>query len=240
MKTLIPYIFDGPFGRFTNAFSSWKPFDTNLINTKTWSQLTIITYNVYFHGSGFVRFPFVLELIKSHSPDIVAIQECTHNFLELLMNDKDIKEHFVLSHTTSKLWNTWYGVVLLVKRDLNVKQMGTLEYQNTRMGRECLFVEIDINGKRFALATSHFESGFTDKDKRKEQWEIATTFLKNFDLKVLCGDFNVQTDDTEESLFLGNLGWEDTWVSGHKIGQAAAGGFTFGKFNLENNDGVMK
>lgn len=82
-------------------------------------QLSILTYNVWLENvHKLKRARALLELVKKYSPDILALQEVTGDFLQYLMTQMDwIKAHYWCSDPGdgSTFGPSSYGVLLLAK-----------------------------------------------------------------------------------------------------------------------------
>lgn len=62
------------------------------------------------------------------------------------------------------------------------------------MGRDALFVDINIDGKTVRLCTTHLESFPEGSSKRPGQLSIAAEYLHQTDVGILGGDLNALKD----------------------------------------------
>lgn len=156
------------------------------------------------------RFKEIINSIVKIVPEIICLQECNQLFITTLVNDSRISRSYYISDIDGKTLDTWYGVVILVKKSLHLISFQKMQFPTTRMGRSLLTARLSIAGKLVVVGSSHFESGIEDWNVRQEQLTKSTDFL-NADACFLCGDFNVYDDDLETK-FLLSLGWNDPWL----------------------------
>ncbi|KAJ3320078.1 hypothetical protein HDV06_005728 [Boothiomyces sp. JEL0866] len=214
--------------RHWNPFAGmrWTPITLPYGKQRPGNSLSLVTYNIWFDGLlQKERCNALIQEISIYDPDIICLQECTNGSQKVLAENPYIRQKYIMSDFGTESFDTWYGVVMLTKRDLLVTSIEKIPF-NSRMGRFLVKTTLSLHGKQITIGTSHFESGFSDSECRKLQWRESTSNLS--ELAILCGDFNIH-DDEMETEFLSNLGWKDSWHGAKKQAKdLERNGVTFG------------
>jgi exodeoxyribonuclease-3 len=154
-----------------------------------------VTWNV---NSLRARLPRVLELLETHQPDVVALQEtkCTQENFPLL--ELDAAGYEVIHHSTGQ----WAGVALLVRRPL-APDLPLLGLPGDAVPTEARWCEVTVSGIRFVstyvpngrtLDSPEFprKLGFLEAAAKR----AAAIRAENPELSlVIAGDMNVAPDD---------------------------------------------
>jgi endonuclease/exonuclease/phosphatase family metal-dependent hydrolase len=178
--------------------------------------MKVLTQNVWFEDViSEERYTEILKNIEKIGPDIVCFQECTVQFLEILVS-QDWIQNYTISDRDGKTFMGLYGVILLIKKPIQILRITRIPFPNSKMGRGLITAILLWEGKQIAIGSSHFESerGSEGIETRKAQYKICTEYLfSQGDIAVLCGDFNIG-DEQKESTHLNSLGWKDACATG--------------------------
>lgn len=200
--------------KYVTGFTNWLDFEPNPEKTVSDSpSLSLATLNTYFENffNG-QRYRKSLDNLKQLSPDIIALQECTVEFLrEFLAKDVWIQQNYIVSDVSGVTF-TGYGVTLLVKKsrpDISLHSMVKIPFSNSKQARALVAALVSLGQYSVAIGTAHFESKNAILE-RAGQFEVATEYLRKTDAQVLflCGDFNIE-EDKAESETIKNFGWSD-------------------------------
>lgn len=82
---------------------------------------------------------------------------------------------------------------MLLPKSMVITNVFRVHYE-TSMGRDALFVDINIDGKTVRLCTTHLESFPEGSSKRRGQLAIAAEYLHQTDVGILGGDLNALKD----------------------------------------------
>lgn len=82
---------------------------------------------------------------------------------------------------------------MLLPKSMAITNVFRVHYE-TSMGRDALFVDINIDGKTVRLCTTHLESFPEGSSKRRGQLAIAAEYLHQTDVGILGGDLNALKD----------------------------------------------
>lgn len=156
-------------------------------------ELHIISYNVYFDDqTGITRYPEILKLIHKENYNIIALQECTPRFIELLLKDKQLNKY------TMAFGNARHGYQNILLTSLPVSKQGDIAL-TTQMGRSAPYIILENSHTQ--IINVHLESGLFDEDARKKQINEILDAGINSDTLIITGDFNFGDGANEELLF---------------------------------------
>lgn len=82
---------------------------------------------------------------------------------------------------------------MLLPKSMATTNVFRVHYE-TSMGRDALFVDVNIGGKTVRLCTTHLESFPEGSSKRPGQLSIAAEYLHQTDVGILGGDLNALKD----------------------------------------------
>jgi tyrosyl-DNA phosphodiesterase 2 len=160
--------------------------------TGTVSTLKIITQNIWFDRyEQHTRYTELLKQLNEADADVICLQEVIKPFLQLVTESDWIRERYFISDVTGYTLER-YGVMILTRLPVDHFCFTRLP---TQMGRSLIHALFELgDGKRFGVATVHFES-LGNRDLRAQQISIAAQVLdERYDDAVLCGDFNFDSD----------------------------------------------
>ncbi|KAK3314953.1 hypothetical protein B0H66DRAFT_583707 [Apodospora peruviana] len=199
---------------------------------------------------------------RLNSPEItnqeVSILSWNIDFMRILPN---ARMKAALAHLRSLVeGETQRSIIMLnemVMSDLNLiqsadwiqrgyRQVFRVHYDATNMGRDALFVDIDLpQDKTFRICSTHLESLVADPPMRPDQLAQAAKFMHEAGASVLGGDLNaiqpfdktLHLDNNLKDAYLESGGEEDA-ESGMTWGQMAST-WQRGKFGLTRMDKML-
>lgn len=195
-------------------------------------RFSIASWNVWFDPLGQQqRYSAILSACRALSPDIICFQEVTPSFVSMLDAASDIRDDYSLSD--HELDRYPYGNMMLAKKGIDISfQFIPLP---SEMGRKMLLAEATwTDGTRIGVGNVHLES-LSSRPVREQQLQVCERVLRDYDMSILCGDFNfcsyrnyIETDN--EGLGLENdvlrrimPDYKDMWPQVHPTEQ----GYTF-------------
>ena len=181
------------------------------------------------------------SLIRGHPDETAAViflQECVESDLTLLAADSWVQKTFAITDTSTKNWQSGhYGTVTLIDRRLSVRDVFRVHYENTRMQRDGLFVDVSFPSsnratKSIRLCNTHLESLALNPNLRPSQMQLCAKYMHSdgIDGAAVAGDFNaiqdfdrqLHSDNQLKDAYLECGGLEDDAVGGHTWGQQAS------------------
>lgn len=118
------------------------------------------------------------------------------------------------------------GTCLLIPKSLYISRVFRVHYENTRMGRDGLFVDLVINDKTLRLCSTHLESLVADPPRRPGQLTAAAGFMREEYASILGGDLNA-IQPFDKSLHSEN-GLKDAYIENGGV-EDAESGMTWGQ-----------
>ena len=83
---------------------------------------------------------------------------------------------------------------MLIPKSMAITDVCRVHYEVTDMGRDALFVDVDVNGKTIRLCSSHLESLPAVPPIRPQQLAEAAKYLHQAHAGILGGDLNAIQD----------------------------------------------
>lgn len=169
-------------------------------------DVRLLTWNVWFGGHMFdERCAALLAELQRRRPDVIALQEVTHELLYDLLSAPWIRAAYQVSQREVQA----YDVVILSR--LPIRRLAELALP-TDMGRRLLVAELACG---LAVATVHLESTREEARTRAAQLAIVQPALAGrYEDVVLVGDMNFQPDDPVENAAL-DPSFLDVWPTMH-------------------------
>lgn len=156
-------------------------------------SVKFISYNVYFDDeSGKSRYPRIIKFLESNELQVIALQECTPQFIKLLKRSPVLKKFQIVQGDLSQ----GYSNVILT--NLPTTLSGDISIYS-RMGRSIPF--IILKDQNLLVANVHLESEDSQKSTRIKQIRLLQEQTSNHKNKMFIGDFNFG-DNAEEELLL--------------------------------------
>lgn len=171
---------------------------------------------------------------RPSAPAVIFLQEMLHSDLAILSDHPGIRAHFYMTDLTPEYWESGhYGTVTLVDKRLPVNEVFRVHYNDTRMERDALFVDIlhPASSKPVRFCNTHLESLIATPPLRPSQMSIAAKFMHDEKVagSILAGDLNaiqpfdktLHSDNKLKDAYL-ELGGSEDDETGHTWGQQAA------------------
>ena len=177
-----------PVGTFDAAANRWK--DIDVAGTVERSELTVLTYNVWFsdHFAG-RRFQAIADLLSRDMPDIMVFQEITPTALTVFLDQPWIRESYYRATVAGDDFGN-YGMLMLSTMPIS---RATYTRLPTRLGRGYLCAEVTVNGNPMVVCSVHLESGKAAAGLRVRQLHRVFHSLRTADEAVVLGDFNMRS-----------------------------------------------
>ncbi|KAI6799393.1 hypothetical protein KC361_g2886 [Hortaea werneckii] len=166
---------------------------------------------------------------------VIFLSECLHSDLRLITSDPWVQRAFHITDTDGSYWQSGhYGTTTLIDRRLSIESCFRVHYEQTRMERDALFVDVNMGkqGKPVRLCNTHLESLALDPPLRPLQMQLCAHYMHDsaVDGAVLAGDLNaiqdfdrrLHSDSDLKDAYLEFGGTEDDAEAGHTWGQQAA------------------
>lgn len=169
--------------------------------------LTLLTWNVWFGLERTARrWGALLAATKQLRPDVIAFQEVTAPFLELLHKQRWLARGYTLSDPEGAEIDG-YGNVIATRSS---PTRTATEALPSEMGRKLVIVEAPFAGRSWAFGCVHLESYRESADARGRQLKRVFERMDGYDDAVLMGDFNFCASWTEENERI-PAPWIDAW-----------------------------
>jgi endonuclease/exonuclease/phosphatase family metal-dependent hydrolase len=128
----------------------WRPASSRNAVTDRIDSLRLVTWNIWFDKlEQDRRYSSVLkELTSIPSVDVIALQEVTSAFLEMIQVDSIIQKDWLLTdhrdaNHRQQITENWYGNIFLVRRKWAGNIRGwVIKFQTSKLGRFLVTVEI--------------------------------------------------------------------------------------------------
>jgi endonuclease/exonuclease/phosphatase family metal-dependent hydrolase len=168
-------------------------------------SFTIISYNIWFQMKDRRARTIALgDILKKSNADVICLQEVTANVLTYLKHILEEYKYMYPNEISS------YGDVIFSKHEIIKHEI--YHYKVSDMGRNLKLITILINGKEINIASTHFESEFTEYNLIKRgQYQRAGQLLGSLDTVIFCTDTNISNDGDEEAFNNSFPDWTDTW-----------------------------
>ncbi|KAL1884514.1 hypothetical protein Plec18167_002104 [Paecilomyces lecythidis] len=162
------------------------------------SQIRLLTWNIdalvpYAEERMFSALKYLEVLYRdlqekstsSHNPPLVIFfQEMLNSDLEQIQETDWIRQNFYVTDLSDEFWESgYYGTTTLVDKRLDVQRVFRVHYKNTRMQRDGLFVDVNVqpvDGDKptvLRLCNTHLESLTSNPPRRPVQLRIASTYM---------------------------------------------------------------
>ncbi|CAF2874892.1 unnamed protein product [Rotaria sp. Silwood2] len=161
-----------------------------------------------------MRFNSLCDILNKSQAQIIGLQEMTKNTLQQLSSQSFVQERYYLSDFDGPIFNTWYGVVLLIDIQLHVSDINLIDFPQSTMGRRLILAEIKLDQDEIVrIGTVHLES-LNNKEQRSYQLDICQKkFNHSPGSYILMGDFNFNGNGQENlDQFNRSPKWIDVWT----------------------------
>jgi len=154
---------------------------------RTERSLSLLTWNVWFGlEKPHRRWTELLAIVGSLRPDVIAFQEVTDPFLQMLRAEPWVKKAYEISDPRGESIDR-YGTVIVTRMPMEIVDVYPLE---SDMDRKLVVVEAEFAGASWAFAGVHLESMVESEKARGRQLEQIFEILSPYEHAVLMGDLN--------------------------------------------------
>jgi tyrosyl-DNA phosphodiesterase 2 len=158
-------------------------------------SVSVLTWNVWFGLEKPVkRWTRLLADAAELGPDLIAFQEVTDPFLEMLRNEPWVRKAYRISDPRGESISS-YGSVIVSRHPILRHEVLPLD---SEMDRKLVVVETEVAGSAWTVATVHLES-LESATVRARQLEQILEYLGPAPSVILCGDFNFCSSWAEEN-----------------------------------------
>ena len=180
-------------------------------------QLKILSYNVWFDESVALlqRINEISNIIENEQPNIICLQEVTHNIYRILSNKAWWRKYYPSYHLHNELGP--YFVLILT--DDKSSRFNRKPFPYSRMGRELLYCMSEE--RSILIATTHLESPTPPLLNEKERINQLKQSLDWLDTKFTSAQHPVTTvresntmastskslDTVQDVILIGDLNW---------------------------------
>ncbi len=150
-------------------------------------SIQVLSYNVYFRNTQ-QNHQKIIDFIKAHDYDLIALQEVTSSFTQMLQNDPVLGNYYQYTENIQK----HYANLTLTKRP--AQRHKVISYYSP-MGRNAVSTLIH----NVTFINVHLESMLEDTPVRIRQ--LQTILDQEYERFVILGDFNFGKEDVENTVF---------------------------------------
>ncbi|MBD2041001.1 endonuclease/exonuclease/phosphatase family protein [Microcoleus sp. FACHB-672] len=194
--------------KFNRKKRSWVD-DVDAGVNITATQLTLVTYNVWF--SEYYRkkrCEALLQIIHDCDADVISLQEVTPSFLKILLQQEWVRNSYYISDAIG-VTVTPYGVLFLSK--IPISRLSFYKLPSS-MNRTLLISELCVNGEVIKIATVHLESQKSSAPLRAEQLSLIFPLIQDSPHALLMGDFNFCSSWKSENDNI-DSSYQDMWAT---------------------------
>lgn len=158
-------------------------------------SLSVLTWNVWFGlEKPVARWTRLLADVAALRPDLIAFQEVTEPFLEMLRKEPWVRKSYDISDPRGESI-TSYGSVIVSRHPIRRRDVVELD---SEMDRKLVMIETEVSDVVWTVGTVHLES-LDASELRSRQLEQVFERLGPAPDAILCGDFNFCSSSTEEN-----------------------------------------
>eukprot|EP00741_Cyanophora_paradoxa_P004337 tig00000792_g4211.t1 len=194
-------------------------------------RLRALGYNVWFDpfAEG-ARMKAIGDIIATHAPDIIGLQECTEQNLPQLAMHPVMREYPYRSDPgTGRTLRNSYGVVLFSRLPFT-RQPEMQAFTETRMGRELLGAEVRVGPTAVSVFTAHLESLNSARTREAQIVEVRAAMRRQRNA-IFWGDTNILSAEERHPALEGlNDAWDEARQGPGYTYDCLANKMNFGKY----------
>lgn len=191
---------------FSESAGRWVPAPNHKNGPLAIDRLRVATYNVWFDPfESKRRCEAVLSILASENADVIALEEVTQPFLEVVLKTPWVREQFWVScdHVDPTLR---YDVMMLTRLPARF-----LAHNLTSiMGRRMHTLELETTEGLLAIAGVHLESMRDMTPTRLTQIDECLPLLAKAQSAIWLGDFNAAPETEEDARIRAHFA--DSWA----------------------------
>ncbi|MFT3925831.1 MAG: endonuclease/exonuclease/phosphatase family protein [Myxococcales bacterium] len=195
-----------PMFAFSESADRWLPAQHHTNGPLSIDRLRVATYNVWFDPFELKRrCAAVLSILAEEDADVIALEEVTQPFLELLLKTPWVREQYRVSRDRVEPAQR-YDVVMLSRMPGRFLAHGLTSI----MGRRMHTLEFDTTEGSLAVAGVHLESMRDQTPARLTQIEECLPVLNQARSAIWVGDFNAAPETEEDARIRAHFA--DSWA----------------------------
>jgi tyrosyl-DNA phosphodiesterase 2 len=192
---------------FSESADGWLPLPKHENGPLSLDRLRVATYNVWFDPfESRRRCAAVLAILASERPDVIALEEVTQPFLDVVLATPWIRQEYRISRNKVDP-ALRYDVVMLSRLP---GRFATHELTSI-MGRRMHMIELDTTEGLLTIAGVHLESMREMTPTRLTQIDECLPVLTRSESAIWLGDFNAAPETMEDARIRAHF--SDTWTS---------------------------
>jgi len=205
-----------PIAIFNSTKKDWESVYSHESTTNI-EAFSVLTYNVLFdifdpeYKYSKERWHEQFLEFERLSPSVLVLQEVRLNYLALLMENKFIRQNYIIV-TDKKKYFANYSTILVVKKTISIENSFSYFYQT--YGAEtthAMCAKLKFNNISFVVIGVHLRPYAENESMRQFQLKELHDLLQNVinpNSWLICGDFNFEC----KTEFIDNEYFEDCWV----------------------------
>jgi endonuclease/exonuclease/phosphatase family metal-dependent hydrolase len=165
--------------------------------------MKLLTYNICFEDIHFeIRINNIIQILLNELPDVICLQEVTHQSLNLILKSKLNK----LYNINKTIMDTSYQNIILCKH--RIQENKEIPFTNTYMRRTLQYITFEFNNQHYLIANIHLESEFINRytksnevintiQRKISQFNQMFSLLKQYNTYhvFIMGDTNITQRD---------------------------------------------
>lgn len=174
------------------------------------TELRVLTYNVLADRVHLEkRLPALFQVIESSEADIIVLQEVAPWFADKLLSQP---------WTRAYRWLQRDGKNVIAHEFLVLSKSPILSFHTAplpgQQHRALFFAELEVHGRKIAVATCHLESLLEDGPIRADQLDAFFQALAPYEEAFFAGDFNFGDGEQPDTAHLDKT-FRDAWSELH-------------------------
>ena len=205
--------------------------------SSSFEPLTLFSWNIDFMlpfptsrmRAAFRHLQTLVQAQPTTTAIIIHLAECVASDLNFLASDPWVRATFLITDLSTADWESgYYGTTTLIDRRLPVQSVFRVQYSQTRMARDALFVDVVLGNSTLRLCNTHLESLANTPALRPPQMQLCARYMhaSPTNAAILAGDLNaIQPFDADLPV---DNGLKDAYLqtggdvdAGHTWGQQA-------------------
>jgi poly(A) polymerase len=190
---------------FSQSTGRWLSVPRQANGPLTIQRLRVATYNVWFDPFEFARrCAAVLAILAEQSADVIALEEVTQPFLDVLLQESWVRSGYAISRDRVDP-ALRYDVIMLSRLPARFSAHALTSI----MGRRMHTLEIDTTEGLLAIAGIHLESMREMTPTRLTQIAECLPLLRRAHSAIWLGDFNAAPETEEDACIRAHF--DDAW-----------------------------
>lgn len=193
--------------RYQSDFGAWSAAQPHSESVSV-SNLAVLTWNILMDDHepwtirSDLRYPEILSMLEQSGATFIALQEVQLPFLQALLQEKWVRDHYYVSDNSEGRTLTDYGQILLSR--IPPESLWLLKFEGIK---RVIAGHFNLNGQKLTVPVVHLTSNRTEHapEVRAAQIETIAKNLPPDARQLWLGDFNM----LEGEEMVGE--WVDVW-----------------------------